>query len=251
MGVQPWKRSVGKRYKKAGYKIAMSARKRAKRDSESNALSYLPRVRRPDFGFPDKTVTRVRYCDVYDLTGAQNVVVSQVMRMNGLQDPDQTGVGHQPMWYDQWCGPTGSAPYSSYRVRGAKITVKFAGVNPASLSAFNQFPCLVGINSDTNSGLFASSASALMETSNCTWKILQEKPGGNNVITVTATYSPTRDLGVDMGDDTISALYNANPSRQFYAQIFKVDQAGNSTVKAYVEIEYLAEFFERNEVTQS
>lgn len=243
---------MGKRYRKAGYKAGASiVKRRATREAEANYRSYLPKVRRPDFGFPDKTVTRVRYCDVYDLFAAAGTVANQVMRLNGLNDPDFSGVGHQPMWYDQWCGPVGSAPYGRYRVLGSKITVKFASANTPAILANNWYPAMVGIVAQNVSGLFAASSSALMETSNCNWKLLQDKSGGNNVITISNTYSPSRDLGLDSGDDSISAAYNANPTQQFYAHVFKLDTVGGGTVKAYVEVEYLAEFFDRNEVAQS
>lgn len=241
---------MGKRYRKAGYKRVVSKRRKA-RESESAFRSYVPLIRRPDFGFPDKCVTRVRYCDNYDLTAAAGTLAQQTMRMNGLNDPDQTGIGHQPMWFDQWCGAIGSAPYSRYRVLGSKITVRFADATAPSVAVANHAPILVGVITQVSPTFLGTGVSQIMETSNSNWKILQDKSGSNNIVVVSNTYSPSRDLGVDAGDDSISAVYNANPTAQFYANVFKLDNTGTSTVRAYIEVEYLAEFYNRNEVNQS
>lgn len=243
------RKGVAARQKKS--RSALVAKRRGATASDVSYASYVPGIRRPDFGFPDKAVTRVRYADVFDLSGAAGAIGLNQFRMNSCNDPDLTGVGHQPMWYDQWCNAAGSAPYSRYRVIGSKITARFALSTAPSVVATNVAPILVGIQCEANSSLTAAGQSSLMESNNSNWTILQDKSGGNNVVTVSNTYSPTRDLGLDRGDDTISAAYNANPSQQFYAYVFKVDSTGSSTVKAYVEIEYLVEFFQRNEVNQS
>lgn len=216
-----------------------------------NTRSYVPRIFGSDFGFPDKLVTKVRYCDVYTLTGTVGLPGIQSMRMNSLQDPDFTGSGHQPMWVDQLLGSTGSGPYNKYRVLGSKITVTFAVSSAPSLAALNNSPVLVGILTQYNNGVLPTTSSGLMETDNCKWTVISDKSGGDTVKTVVATYSPKRDLSADEGDDTIAASAGSNPAAQFYAHMFKVDDTGGATVKAYCQVEYLVEFFNRNEVTQS
>lgn len=216
-----------------------------------NTRSYVPRIRGSDYGFPDKLVTKLRYCDVITLSGSTTLPAVNTFRMNSLQDPDLTGIGHQPMWTDQLLGSTGSGPYNKYRVLGSKITVTFGVSSAPSLVALNNSPCLVGILCQQNNGFLQTSSGAIMETDNCNWKLISDKSGGQPFATVTNTYSPKRDLGADEGDDTISASSGSNPSAQFYAHVFRVDDTGAATVKAYVQIEYLVEFFNRNEVTQS
>lgn len=244
-------RKMSKR--KRGSKWGLSARKRRREDraSEINFRAYVPYISRPDYGFPDKFTTRIRYCDVTSLSATGGAIANNVYRMNSLFDPDLSAIGHQPMWADQLLGSTSTTPYNKYRVLGSKITVKFAQIDAPSTAVLNHAPCLVGIVCQQNSSLLAGSASALMETNNCNWNILQDKSGSNNVITIKNTFSPTRDLGLDAGDDTLAAASGLNPNAQFYAHVFKVDQAGSSNVLAYVEMEFLVEFFNRNEVNQS
>lgn len=172
--------------------------------------------------------------------------------MTSLNDPDFTGTGHQPMFYDQICGPQATTPYQKYRVLGSKLTVTFATQSPPSLAVANNAPCLVGTLTDANNSLNIAGPSSFMETSGSKWGVLQDKSGANNTKTFTCTYSPNRDLALDSGDDTLTAVYNSNPIAAFYGYIFKFDQGTvESTVIAYVQIEYLCEFFFRNDVSMS
>lgn len=251
MAVTRWPRKTSRRTRRAARNTPWRQRRTIAKGTDSNYRSVVPRMRTPDFGFPDKLVTSLRYVDSFTLTGAAGAVGANVFRMNSLFDPDFTGVGHQPYYFDQLCGPAGTAPYYRYRVLGSKMTVRFAINNAPALAAANVGPVVVGLISQTGAGLFGSTVSALMEASNCQYAILGDKSGGENVQTLTTTFSPTRDLGVDAGDDTLSATYAANPSGLFYGIPWKVDTIGNAAVTAIVEIDYRVEFFGRNEVNQS
>jgi len=211
----------------------------------------IPGIRRPDFGFPDRMITKLRYVDNLELSANAGVVAANVFRMNSCFDPDLSGVGHQPMYYDQLCGAVGTAPYSRYRVLQSKITCTYSMESPPSLTAANVGPVIVGLHTSNTSGLFASSVSALMEGSGSKWTYLQDKSGSNNVKTLTATYIPTRDLGLDAGDDTLAAGSTASPTQAFHAIPWKVDPVGAGIVNVIVQIEFRVQFFGRNEVSQS
>jgi len=208
-------------------------------------------MRRPDFGFPDKLVTNLRYVDTVSLTGGAGVVGANTFRFNSLFDPDLSGVGHQPYYFDQMCGPAGTAPYLKYRVLSAKATVRYMITTAPATTAVNIGPVVVGLLATATNGLYGTTASALCEASGSRWTYLGDKSGGNNVIILKATYEPNRDLGNDTGDDTIAASYNANPSQVFNLIPWKVDTVGAAAVQALVEIVYKVEFFDRNEVNQS
>lgn len=242
----------GKRFRK-NIKARGAWTRRADIGQDRSYRSVVPRMRTPDCGYPDKLVTNLRYVDTVGLTGASSAIGSNVFSMNSLFDPDVSGIGHQPMYFDQLCGAVGSAPYLRYRVLGAKATIKFSVANAPSLAGgVNIGPVVVGIAGNTAGGLYASNASALCEASNSNWTFLCDKSGGNNVKTLTMTYSPTRDLGVDVGDDSITGQYNTNPSSMFYCIPWKTDVgSGGASVYALVQIEYRVEFYKRNEVAQS
>ena len=223
----------------------------AKRSSNAITSARIPGIRRPDFGFPDRMVTKLRYVDNFNLTGSAGVVGANVFRLNSCFDPDLTGVGHQPMYFDQFCGAAGTGPYGRYRVTSAKATVSFMQTNPPAVAATNLGPIVVGLQTGATSGLYATNLSGLCEASGSTWTQLGDKAGGNNVKVLTATYSPRRDLGVSPDDDTVSAAYNGNPSQVFHLIPWKIDTIGAAAVTALVEIIFTVEFFDRNEVAQS
>jgi len=204
-----------------------------------------------NFGFPDVFKTRLRYCDEYTLTGAAGVVTSQIFVANGLYDTDLSGSGHQPRYFDTVCGAAGgTAVYNRYRVLGSKIKVTFMANSPPPLAVANYGPIVVFSGGTIASALAYSTTTELMEASDYDTNFIDSKSGNNKVVT-TMTFSPERDLGIEKGDTALGAAYNANPGQRYQFIIGKVDTTGTSTVKAFVEIEYLAEFFDRNEVAQS
>jgi len=105
----------------------------------------IPGIRRPDFGFPDRMITKLRYVDNLELTANAGVVAANVFRLNSCFDPDLSGVGHQPMYYDQFAGAVGSGPYSRYRVVSAKINVTLSLNSPPPLGVANFGPVVVGL----------------------------------------------------------------------------------------------------------
>lgn len=241
----------GKRFRK-NVKARSAWTRRKDVSSDRSYRSVVPRMRNPDFGYPDKLVTSLRYVDAINLNASSGTVGSYVFSMNNCYDPDITAVGHQPMYFDQLCGAVGSAPYSRYRVLGAKTTVTYTMVTAPANTTTNTGPVIVGLAANAAGGLYGTTASALCEAANSNWTYIGDKAGGNNVKTLTVTYSPTRDLGVDAGDDGITGQYNTAPSSQFYAIPWKVDTNNTgASVQALVQIEFRVEFYKRNEVTQS
>jgi len=74
--------------------------------------------------------TRLTYCDTKTINahaGADRFVFN----LNYLHDPDQTGIGHQPCFFDRW-----KTLYNRYRVVGASWTIVFAPHRINSAAAF-------------------------------------------------------------------------------------------------------------------
>lgn len=238
-----------KSYKKRKRDAEYMWKQKQRRAMVPRTAGRMTQVRGSDYGFPDKLRTRLRYCDTVNVTAG---TAAYVFRLNSLYDPDLSGVGHQPTYFDQLCGAAGSGVYGKYRVLGSKITVTFTSRSPPALAVSNTSPALVYLAKDQDSTLSYTNPSNVMEQSGNYWKVLQDKGGGSNVVKLSCTYSPSRDLGYGVGDDTIAAAYNANPGQQLYAIVGKIDQGATaSDVQLYVEIEYFAEFFQRNDMNTS
>lgn len=63
-------------------------------------------------GIADRALIKLKYRDNYTLTvAAPGVFAQRCWRLNSIYDPDFTGLGHQPLCYDQW-----QVFYKNYRV---------------------------------------------------------------------------------------------------------------------------------------
>lgn len=214
----------------------------------SRALSRPGRITgltKNDYGFPDRLSTKLIYADVITLTTPAGAGATQYysFRMNSCYDPDLTSTGHQPQWWDQL-----TTVYNNYRVKGSKITATFSPYT-VSLTGAVAGPYIVGITTSSTSTLSASSPYALVEDANGVNAMLGDKSGGNNIKTMSNTFSPLRDLGVASDDGDLSAVYNANPSRQFYAHVWCKDVASivASVITVHVKLELQVEMFNRIE----
>lgn len=80
----------------------------------------------PGVGFPDELHCTLKY--VEDSIAFSGVSPSaQVFRINSLFDPNLTGTGHQPLWFDQL-----SIPYGKYLVVAARVEAEIINLNTAN-----------------------------------------------------------------------------------------------------------------------
>lgn len=204
-------------------------------------------VRRSDFGFPETLVTTLRYADVYTLTSTAQAVAKQVFRMNSCFDPDFTGTGHQPYYFDQL-----AAVYGGYCVIGSKLTATFSPITDAIATAQPSGPMVIGIVGEPN-GTTSSTAYTLLETSGAVSTLLGGPNGGNNVKTLFTTYSPNKNLALGDEDDTIQATVGANPSQVWYATVFMAETGlGTPTsCNVKVELQMTVRFRRREDIASS
>lgn len=194
--------------------------------------------RRGFFGFPDELVTTMRYSDIITLTSAAGAVTSNVFRMGSLFDPDSTGTGHQPYYFDQL-----SALYNNYVVLKSTLKVQFALQPNAIATAQPSGPSIVGIATDDD-GTLVATPSTILEIPGSKSVFIGNATGGNNIRTLSVDYIPERDLGLSVDDDTVGATVSSNPSQNWYGVPFFAETglASPSSVLCKVEIVYLVRF---------
>lgn len=164
----------------------------------------------------------------------------QSFRTASLFDPDRTGAGHQPLFFDEM-----AAIYKQYRVLGAKCTVRFVNMCNEPVIVFGAHlgaPLGTGWN-----------PAQLMERRDVKSQFLSPmNAGGKNQTTMKLFYSPNKfykqrkeNLRADnslVGNDVGDVV----PSKMTYFEIAtaQVDTAlgasENHAVKIYVDIEYTA-----------
>lgn len=225
-------RYAARRPKRRASKTTAAIRRPGRYASRSSIV-VVPRGVR--FAFPEEMVTTLRYCDNITLSTTLTPV-GNLFRMNSLYDPDYTGVGHQPMYFDQL-----TAVYSRFSVLNSKIKVTFTAISHDTDVA-NKGPFQVGIAANT-SGVFPSTISTLQEQNRTVMATMGRDKAGNNVKTLMLDYIPNRDLGIPASEDSQCGSSGANPTLTYYSYPYCADIAGTtSSVLLNIEIEFRCKF---------
>lgn len=199
---------------------------------------------RQDFGFPDRLKTKLNYCDVVQLTATAGSPGIWQFRLNSCYDPDYTGTGHKPKWFDQL-----SAVYWYYKVLGSKITATFIPNQVADTEGNDKGPYIVGITTHNGSTMSAANHAQLLENINTVSGVIVDKQGSNNAKSLSNTYSPMRDLGLDVHGSELRVATNQSPSPTWMASLWALDMTEmvSQDVTVKIEIEFMCEFDTRRE----
>lgn len=192
-----------------------------------------------NFGFPNTMITKLRYCDNISLTSTLGVRALQVYSANGIFDPDITGIGHQPMYRDNY-----AAIYDHYTVIGSKITVTFSSIT-------NNTPMVCGIMGNDDS-VVTLTVTTLQEGNNAVSQLIGSN--GSETGTLTNWFSPLQMFGVDTKDDGgATTVVGANPSEGYFFGVWAAtgDVASTGILWAKVQIEYTVKFQELSDQPQN
>lgn len=193
------------------------------------------------YPMPRTLRTTLRY---YDFSHALNpsaggAAATYVFSANGLFDPDITGVGHQPVGFDQLM-----AFYDHYTVVGAKITVDFQNNDTTNES-------IVGVSlrddSTTTISPYEIVESGAIDTR---WLTPLGKDGCKARITMastTANYLGRKDV---MSDPELKGSAAANPGEQYFFHLTAYPNSANDAdiVGFHAIIDYDVIFHERKRV---
>lgn len=191
------------------------------------------------FGFPNSIITKIRYAAYTSLTNTSGARGVNVFRANGIFDPDVTGVGHQPMYRDNY-----ASIYDNYVVLGSKITVTFL---PRTASVCT----IVGIVGDNDTAI-STNVETLMEQNNAISHGMG--PPGAPVVTLSQSFSPLKDVGIDAKDDgAVLVAVGADPGDSWCYGVWaaSADASSTSIVDIKVEIDYTVKFSQLSTPTQN
>lgn len=186
------------------------------------ALSFAPI-------FPVRKRVRLTYATSFNVTGTTGAAGAQVFSVNGLFDPDITGVGHQPMGFDQMM-----LYYEHYIGIRTKLSVWAVNLNTT-------LPANVGISINA-SVTPVTVATTLVESGNMEWLTLSVAGGGNS----SKKLSSSVDVGHFEGIDDVTDMSDlrgdtsSNPTEQVYFHVVAWDPSGGTvspTFTATLEIE--------------
>lgn len=218
----------------------------SRKSSAKRKLTYKkkPYVSRPvrsfnQIGFPKTLKFIHKYCESVSVSGSAGLPFKYQFSCNGLQDPNITGSGHQPYYFDQVAGL-----YNQYRVIGAKIRGSW------STGSGTTVPYVFGVYIDDDTTAFVSQNDILEQKSTKWTSIAPATPYMGNIST---TWSSKDQFGPSAVDQNFQGTGSANPTEQQYFTFFGFAQDSTSAVAGWltVEIEYIALWNELRTITGS
>jgi len=243
-----------KKAKKPAFRKKRNYRKRPakkKVTDKLNAGAVGTGLRSTDFFsiVPPHHSMKLIYCGTFQLsTGTAGVIGAvQQFRLNSLFDFDQSGGGHQPYGYDQWC-----AFYNQYRVNGAKVELLWNTIGGSSdVCCCSQVSTAVSLLT-----MAGNTIDWAGERNNVSTAVLS--PSGNSRSIKQSIYldMPTV-FGVSKqkyrDDNNYCNVTGSNPGEQALLQLAVGSYSGSAgeTVSVQVRCTFYATMFDRVSAPQS
>jgi hypothetical protein len=198
-------------------------------------------------GVADITTVRLKYITSYVDFTASVSYYGHVFRLNSLFDPDYTGVGAQPLGFDQW-----AALYGSYRVMATRAKMTVASTASAAIPMVFGFYPSTDANTETtldNAVMKPRSAYKVASWVGTAQNSIQRKFSMNEVLGQTPEQYRTQ--------PETAALVSANPGTQVYLNMYAFNLNGTWSATAannptlIFELEFDVEFFFRVNIDES
>ncbi len=182
-------------------------------------------------GLPDQLYTTLSYTQQFQLSADPGL---QQFRGNGMFDPDFSGVGHQPFYFDQL-----AAVYDRYQVFASSIYIQFHN-NQA-----NPIYCVILPSAESTT--LAASPFEAKEKPYARSTLLPAENGGG-VRSLRHSMTTKRIRGEDWLDQDFAALTTTNPGRQWFWNLHtaRADATTALALTAVVTLKYRCRFMKRN-----
>lgn len=202
-------------------------------------------------GFAAQKTYKLRYNDyVYLNPGAATVPARHMFRANGINDPDVTGTGHQPLGKDEL-----AVFWNHGIVTGSKLTADFC----KNQTVENFGPSsVVGIYVADDATVPATT-SAMLEQGLSKWNYLSDGTNnGKDMVRVTNTYSARKFFNISDIKDNVDRLgqnlTGGTPAEEAYYHVFAagIDPLYNpGAILVNITIEYTVIVSEPKTLSQS
>lgn len=189
-------------------------------------------------GFPKELKFTHRYVSPLVLTSSSSSFQKNSFSCNGLYDPDATGTGSQPLYFDQL-----AALYNHYTVLSSKITIQL--VPRSGMSVYGIYG--VYINDDTTVTPASSDRACEQSTSSYTIVGSLQQP-----IKLRRSWNAKNAFGPGaLSDPNLQGTSAANPTEQQFFTVFWQELAAAGTsqvVDAICTLEYTAMWQELKDI---
>lgn len=210
------------------------------RRSRRMAMSIVPRT----VGPPKSMFAKLRWTYTYSASVAAAASSLRQFNLNSLFDPDYTGVGDQPYYFDQY-----SAMFGRYRVYGVKMNL----ITTCSSSTSNLYHPLLTISTYCDT-LPSWSATTLQSAKRSIRKLLI--PGQSN-IRIGRYYDLRSIAGVSKSEynvaEVFQALTTASPTRPMLLSVNLTNNDGVATItwSFNLQLTFYTKFFDNVEPSGS
>ncbi len=220
---------------------------------------YRPRYPRPapqigavgPQAFPDKTYRTLIYNDTnFDMTTNGSAITRHVFSGNSIFDPDVTGVGSQPYYFDQL-----AAIYGDYLVYGSKITIYLR--TSTALTTCNNIRSYIWPTKGTAAPTYTETndLNQLPRIRSATWNretaSKSMTSSGYQKMSAYAKSGPL--LSISKYNDDLQANVTQNPAQRWYFQVITdtTDFGVAADILMDVKIKYYCKFFRRLTINES
>jgi len=181
-----------------------------------------------------------RYVDSHRITSTAGSLATYTYSCNGMFDPNITGTGHQPMYFDQL-----SAIYNHYTVLNSKISVSCVAIATAA--------GVIGVYINDDASVVPGTAIGLCEQGTANYRIV-------NIGTSLPTLSLRRKWSAKqafgpgaISDPNLQGSASANPTEQqaFTCFVQSIDLSSTFAIDFFVTIEYDCVWQELKDIASS
>lgn len=192
-------------------------------------------------GLPKRMMVRQHYIQNYTITSSTGVPNVYKWATNGLFDPDVSGGGHQPYYFDQF-----GALYNHYTVLGSKITITLS----PDTATTDPFVAGIYINDDTTTT--PTSLNEFLETTRSKYRVSNQAQGSPLVFTNKWSASKTFGGSV-LGNDSLRGTTSANPAEisVFNFFICALNSADSVTASFIARVDYIVQWSELKDIAGS
>lgn len=200
------------------------------------------RVSRPSLGsgIPNAVIMKHKYSDNFGAP-ISSTINTAIFHLNSLYDPYQTGVGHQPYYFDQL-----AALYNKYTVFGVKVDLV------ASCGGANT-QCMIGMKAQRDTTALVNIGD-LAERPGAKWTILNSQGPQKRL---SKYFNLAQLFGVSKkaisNDGEYSAASSASPTKLYYLNISAQHPDGATATNIFynVTLTFYSRWSERIRQTQS
>lgn len=192
-------------------------------------------------GFPLKMKIAHKYVETLSLISTSGALSQYNFSANGMYDPNLTGVGHQPLYFDQM-----TALYNHYTVIGSKIKVNIvptaSGQSPSTFAVY--------LNDDASN---VTNMGTVREYNNAKFITFPADCNENKYVSSRWSMKKAFGKGGSLANSLMRGSISSNPQEyQAYTLSFQsVDLASTTSVYITVVIEYIAIWNELRDVSSS